>query len=136
MRETYTLKEIDNIAKKIIDASTSKILLFDAEMGMGKTTLINAIVKALGSNDIVSSPTFSLVNEYSTNSTPIYHFDLYRIENEEELYDFGIEDYLDKNAWVLIEWPNIVESLLQEKYNRIVITSPEANKRLLTLVNE
>ncbi|OIQ23908.1 tRNA (adenosine(37)-N6)-threonylcarbamoyltransferase complex ATPase subunit type 1 TsaE [Lacinutrix sp. MedPE-SW] len=136
MRETYTLKEIDNIAKKIIDASTSKILLFDAEMGMGKTTLINAIVKALGSNDIVSSPTFSLVNEYSTNSTPIYHFDLYRIENEEELYDFGIEDYLDKNAWVLIEWPNIVESLLHEKYNRIVITSPEANKRLLTLVNE
>ncbi|WAC02378.1 tRNA (adenosine(37)-N6)-threonylcarbamoyltransferase complex ATPase subunit type 1 TsaE [Lacinutrix neustonica] len=105
MQITYTLDELDLVANKIIEKSTSKVLLFDAEMGMGKTTLIKAIVRALGSKDTVSSPTFSLVNEYQLNKRQVYHFDLYRVETEEELYDFGIEDYLNKDAWLLIEWP-------------------------------
>ena len=95
MQITYTLKDLEKVAKQIMKAATSKVLLFDADMGMGKTTLIKAIVRVLGSIDSVSSPTFSLVNEYKTEKHTIYHFDLYRVQNEEELYDFGIEEYLN-----------------------------------------
>ncbi|AEH02257.1 tRNA (adenosine(37)-N6)-threonylcarbamoyltransferase complex ATPase subunit type 1 TsaE [Lacinutrix sp. 5H-3-7-4] len=135
MQETYTLDTLDIVAKKIIKKSTSKILLFDAEMGMGKTTLIKAIVKALESDDVVSSPTFSLVNEYNTGHTSIFHFDLYRVENEEELYDFGIEDYLNKDAWLLIEWPEIAKNIIESDFNTISITATNPKERILTLVN-
>lgn len=103
MEINYTLKEIDSVAKQIISKVTSKTLLFYGDMGAGKTTLIKAIVAALGSQDEVSSPTFSLVNEYSADEGLIYHFDLYRIEDLEEAYNFGIEDYLDSSHWKLIE---------------------------------
>lgn len=135
MQITYTIDDIDDVAKQIIKEATSKTILFNAEMGMGKTTLIKAIVKALGSTDVVSSPTFSLVNEYKTNSEAIYHFDLYRIENEEELYDFGIEEYLDTNNWILIEWPEIASSLLNKNFNTIKITSHKTDARKLTFLN-
>lgn len=135
MQETYTLDTLDIVAKKIIKKSTSKILLFDAEMGMGKTTLIKAIVKALESDDVVSSPTFSLVNEYNTGHTSIFHFDLYRVENEEELYDFGIEDYLNKDAWLLIEWPEIAKNIIESDFNTISIIATNPKERILTLVN-
>ncbi|WP_299889724.1 tRNA (adenosine(37)-N6)-threonylcarbamoyltransferase complex ATPase subunit type 1 TsaE [uncultured Lacinutrix sp.] len=135
MERIYTLKDIETVAKQIIDIATSNIFLFHADMGMGKTTLIKAIVKALGSKDRVSSPTFSLVNEYKTEANSIYHFDLYRIENEEELYDFGIEDYLNKNAILLIEWPEIITPLLNKNYNIIEITSPNIEDRKLSFLN-
>lgn len=135
MQITYTLDELNQVAKKIIAKSTSKVLLFDAAMGMGKTTLIKAIVKTLGSNDTVSSPTFSLVNEYQADETIIYHFDLYRVETEEELYDFGIEDYLNRDAWLLIEWPEIITPLLLEDYQTIKITSEKPEERNLILTD-
>ena len=133
MQITYTQDELNQVAKKIIEKSTSKVLLFDAAMGMGKTTLIKAIVKTLGSNDTVSSPTFSLVNEYQLEDNSIYHFDLYRVETEEELYDFGIEDYLNRGAWLLIEWPEIITPLLLEDYHTIKITSEKPEERNLIL---
>ena len=102
-------------------------------MGAGKTTLIKQFCAYLGITDEVSSPTFSLVNEYNTEDDTIYHFDLYRIENEEELYDFGIEEYLDSNNWLLIEWPDIITPLLPDKYNSISIFSTEKKSRILNI---
>lgn len=113
MNKTYFLEDISVIAKEIISSVSSKTLLFFGEMGTGKTTLIKEIVKQLGVEDVAHSPTFSLVNEYlSRKGEIIYHFDFYRIEQEEEAYDIGIEEYFYENNWCLIEWPEKVENLL------------------------
>ena len=113
MTKSYTLKHLPQIARQIIDASSSKTLLFYGSMGVGKTTLIKEIVKQLGVDDVVSSPTFSLVNEYqSPKGETIYHFDFYRIQSEEEALDIGIEDYFYNNNWCFIEWPEKVKNLL------------------------
>lgn len=113
MKKNYTLKQLPQIAQQIIDVSSKKTLLFYGSMGVGKTTLIKEIVKQLGVNDVVSSPTFSLVNEYQTrNGETIYHFDFYRIHSEEEALDIGIEDYFYNNDWCFIEWPEKVKNLL------------------------
>lgn len=133
MEINYTLKEIDSVAKQIISKVTSKTLLFYGDMGAGKTTLIKAIVAALGSQDEVSSPTFSLVNEYSADEGLIYHFDLYRIEDLEEAYNFGIEDYLDSSHWKLIEWPEKIETLLSHDCHKIMIDFDNANQRVLKI---
>ena len=108
---TYTLKEIDTLATTLIKKLDSKVLLFNGEMGAGKTTLIKAMVKAMGCDDIVSSPTFSIVNEYVIPNDTIYHFDFYRIEDIEEAYNFGIEDYFASNHWLFIEWSKRISSL-------------------------
>lgn len=113
MNRDYTLEQLTEIAKEVIEQAPSKVLLFNGEMGVGKTTLIKEICKELGIEDVANSPTFSLVNEYHTEAKEIvYHFDFYRIDNEEEAYDMGIEDYLYSNHWCLIEWPENVKNLL------------------------
>jgi len=113
MNLNYTLEQLSQIAQQIINKSPNKVLLFYGEMGVGKTTLIKELVKQLNSNDVVTSPTFSLVNEYqSQQGESIYHFDFYRIKNEEEALDIGIEDYFYNNAWCLIEWPKKVKNLV------------------------
>lgn len=113
MNKSYTLEGISAVAEEIISSVNAKILLFYGEMGTGKTTLIKEIVKQLGVQDIAHSPTFSLVNEYlSQKGETIYHFDFYRIEQEEEAFDIGIEEYFYENNWCLIEWPEKVENLL------------------------
>ena len=98
----YQLKEIDTVAKFILDNVTSKVLLLYGDMGAGKTTLIKSLVKALGSHDDVSSPTFSIVNEYKVLDGLVYHFDLYRLKDIEEAYHFGIEEYLNSNQWIIM----------------------------------
>ena len=130
---TYSLKDLDTVAKQIINQAKFKTLLFNAEMGMGKTTLIKAIVKALHCDDEVSSPTFSLVNEYQTKTETIFHFDLYRVENEEELYSFGIEDYLYSNHWILAEWPDLLKPLLQGEFSTISIVRLDNGDRQLEM---
>ena len=113
MNKTYSLENIQEIAKELISTVKSRYLLFYGEMGTGKTTLIKEMVKQLGVQDVSHSPTFSLVNEYlSQKGETIYHFDFYRIEKEEEAYDIGIEEYFYGNNWCLIEWPEKVENLL------------------------
>lgn len=133
MKIVYELDNIKDIAKQIINTATSKTLLFTGNMGVGKTTLIKAIVEALGSKDEVSSPTFSIVNEYEINNGLIYHFDLYRINDIEEAYNFGIEDYLDSNHWKLIEWPEKIKPILFDDFNEIFIELNSENGRLLKL---
>lgn len=133
----HGLIELEGVAKKIIDqAVNKKIWIFDGEMGAGKTTLIKAICKLLGSEDHVSSPTFSIVNEYrDTDDQAIYHFDFYRIKDEQEASDIGVEEYLDSDALCLIEWPSKIPSLLPEKdvmSLEIKVISEEERKILIT----
>ncbi len=128
----YTLEDLPNVANQIISVAKSKILLFDASMGVGKTTLIKEICKQLGVRDVISSPTYALVNEYESNDGPIYHFDFYRINDAEEAYHIGFEEYLDSEAWVFIEWPDKVSNLLPEDVNTIKISVSEGEKRILT----
>ncbi len=130
---SYELNEVEHVAKQLINQATSKTLLFYGNMGVGKTTLIKAIVKILGSNDEVSSPTFSIVNEYETVNDVIYHFDLYRINDIEEAYNFGIEDYLYSDHYKLIEWPEKIEPILFDEFDEIFIEFNSKNKRILKL---
>lgn len=133
MQLTYTLNNLPEIAKTIIDKTKSKTVLFYAAMGTGKTTLIKEIAKQLGC-EISSSPTFALVNEYDIkNNDVLYHFDFYRIEDENEAYDMGIEDYLYDNKWSLIEWPENVENLVPLDAQVIVIETNSDNSRTLFL---
>lgn len=130
MNKNFLLSEVPIIAKEIIKKSTSKIILFHGDMGVGKTTLIKEICKILGTEDLISSPTFSIVNEYITsNDETIFHFDFYRIDNEEEAYNIGVEDYFDSNHWCLIEWPSVVENLLPLENVNVYLTVLEDGQR-------
>ncbi|WP_378173542.1 tRNA (adenosine(37)-N6)-threonylcarbamoyltransferase complex ATPase subunit type 1 TsaE [Aquimarina sp. SS2-1] len=131
MTITYALNELSFVAKKIVNNTTCKTLLFYAEMGIGKTTLIKEICKQLGVKDNISSPTYSLVNEYQGEKDTIYHFDFYRIKEEEEAYDIGFEEYLDTNAWIFIEWPDKISNLLPEKSIKVQIHQEKDGKRVL-----
>ena len=131
---TYHLKDIDAIAASILEHLESKTILFNGEMGMGKTTFINAMIKAMGSEDIATSPTFSIVNEYKLpKNDKIYHFDFYRIESLDEAYNFGIEDYLASDQWLFLEWPERIEELLPEDTQTITITGIDNKIRSLKL---
>ena len=113
MNKNYSLEDLSLVAKELIASVKNKTLLFYGQMGVGKTTLIKEICKQLGVLDNISSPTFSLVNEYQTSEeAQVFHFDFYRIEEEEEALDMGIEEYFDNNAWCLVEWPENIENLL------------------------
>jgi len=136
MIKNYTLDQLPEIAKDVLQFSKHKILLFYGEMGAGKTTLIKELVKQLGVLDNVSSPTFSLVNEYHTNnSEKVYHFDFYRIDNEEEAMDMGIEEYFYSDSMCLVEWPNKVENLLPLKSVIVTITVNSDQQRTIELKN-
>lgn len=133
MEYTYDIDDIDTIAQTILRNATSKTLLFYGEMGVGKTTMIKALSKQLGNVDTVSSPTFSIVNEYEIPDSVIYHFDLFRIKNEQEALDFGIEDYLFSKAWIFMEWPEKLGDLLPDFYNKIEITANFDGSRTLKM---
>lgn len=135
MEKTYSLSEIETVATKMLPYLTNKIILVNGEMGAGKTTMIKALCKALKSPDVVSSPTFSLINEYRTaNDKPLYHFDCYRIENEEEAYDFGAEEYLYSGHLCFIEWSENIASLLPEEFTSLLIEKIDATTRKITLI--
>lgn len=134
MNKSYSLENLSEIATAVIASVKNKTLLFYGEMGVGKTTLIKEICKQLGVLDNISSPTFSLVNEYQTkNNESIFHFDFYRIEEEEEALDMGIEDYFYNNDWCLIEWPENVENLLPLEAVEIHLSVLENGQRNIQL---
>jgi len=133
MTIVYTIDELIQTAQKIITNANHKILLFNADMGVGKTTLIKEICAQLGVNDVISSPTYSLVNEYKGTKDTIYHFDFYRIQDEEEAYDIGFEEYLQTDAWIFIEWPDKILNLLPENSASIKISLLDNGKRVLEL---
>lgn len=132
-----SLDKIDDAAQEflgIMDDAT--IYAFYGEMGAGKTTFINALSKALGVvDDPTSSPSFSIINEYRSDTTAelIYHFDLYRLENLEEAFDIGVEDYFDSGALCLIEWPERIADILPDDTVRVDISVLDDDSRRLVV---
>ncbi len=116
----------DDVADEIIKNLSYPIILLKGNLGAGKTTFTKSLVKKLGSDDEVSSPTYAIVNEYNTPKGKIYHFDLYRMKHAAEVMDIGIEEYLE-NAWLcIIEWPEVYEDELQGlSFHEMVIANQE-----------
>lgn len=134
-----SLADIDSAAQEFVSLMDNRtVYAFNGEMGAGKTTFINAVARALGvEDDPTGSPTFAIVNEYRSDTTAelIYHFDLYRIENLEQAFDIGIEDYFESGAVCLIEWPDRVEDILPDDTVTVNITVSPDGSRTLTLEN-
>ncbi len=134
MEITFSLNEIKNVAELIVAAKPNKVVLFNGEMGAGKTTFIKQLCKILGVIGATSSPTFSLVNEYETTDNQIvYHFDFYRLKNEIEALDMGVDDYLYSGNWCFIEWSEKIVNLIPETHSTITIEELPDGKRLLKL---
>ena len=133
MMINFTLDEIQEVVKQILATPRlKKVITFHAPMGVGKTTL----VKQLGVNDTSSSPTFSLVNEYLTKEgETIYHFDLYRLNSEEEAYDMGIDEYFYSGNWCFIEWPEKTPNLIPIDHASIHMKTTKNGARELILNN-
>jgi tRNA threonylcarbamoyladenosine biosynthesis protein TsaE len=129
-------EELVGVAKSLLnDFSDKKIILFYGEMGVGKTTLIKVLCKQLGVEESTNSPTFSIVNEYLTTSQKsIYHFDFYRIEKEEEVFDMGYEDYFYSGNFCFIEWPEKIPNLLPEEVVKVSIELDDDYNRLISVV--
>lgn len=123
----FTIKNIEDwqeIVNKIFPELQHSILLLKGNLGAGKTTFTQFLLKKLGSEDEVSSPTYSIVNEYNTGKGKVFHFDLYRLKNIDEVYDIGIEEYLDNSFLCIIEWPEVYEEELYGlKYHKMSITN-------------
>jgi tRNA threonylcarbamoyladenosine biosynthesis protein TsaE len=135
MNILFSLDQIQEVAEEIIAQNPKKIILFNGEMGVGKTTLIKQLCKALGVKDATSSPTFSLVNEYYTSDNKIiYHFDFYRLNKETEALDMGVDDYLYSGNWCFIEWSEKIANLIPEEHSAITIELQADGKRNLELV--
>ena len=134
--ESYTLADLPVVAKEMLASlqEAPRVWLFRGQMGAGKTTLSKELLKQLGIDQNVQSPTFSLVNEYQTKSgETVYHFDLYRLKNIQEAVAIGIEEYLDSGHICLIEWPEQAEELWDFPHVNVEIEAINETQRKLTL---
>nr|WP_315440704.1 tRNA (adenosine(37)-N6)-threonylcarbamoyltransferase complex ATPase subunit type 1 TsaE [uncultured Prevotella sp.] len=129
-----SLDTIHEAAKEFIKGmGDGKVFAFYGKMGAGKTTFIKALCEVLGVKDVITSPTFAIINEYTDgNDNPIYHFDFYRIKKLEEVYDMGYEDYFYSGNLCLLEWPELVEDVLPENVIKVTIEEQSDGCRLLT----
>ena len=129
-----SLDTIHEAAKEFIKGmGDGKVFAFYGKMGAGKTTFIKALCEVLGVKDVITSPTFAIINEYTDgNDDPIYHFDFYRIKKLEEVYDMGYEDYFYSGNLCLLEWPELVEDVLPENVIKVTIEEQPDGSRLLT----
>ena len=130
-----SLSELDNVAEQIISSLDGRnVVLFRGGMGAGKTTLISRIVAQLGAEDTVTSPTFALVNEYEgADKMLIYHFDFYRIDKVEEVFDLGYEEYFYSGDLCLVEWPEKIEALIPDDVMTIKIEVEDDGQRIFTI---
>lgn len=125
-----SITELGFVAQQLLAfAKGYRFFIFEGEMAAGKTTFIKAFCETLGVSEVVSSPTFSIVNEYESAENLIYHFDFYRLKNLQEAYDIGYEDYFYSDAICLVEWPTKVEELLPESYVKVEIIITGENSR-------
>ena len=134
MTITFQEEEIQQAAAQFVSAmGTSTVFAFYGKMGAGKTTFIKAICEEMGVEDVITSPTFAIVNEYrsATSGELIYHFDFYRIKKQEEVYDMGYEDYIESGAVCFMEWPELIEELLPEDVVKVSIKQQEDGSRIV-----
>lgn len=128
------LDTIRSAARQFIEnIGSSRVFAFYGKMGAGKTTFVKALCEELGCDDVITSPTFAIVNEYTDGEQqPVYHFDFYRIKKLEEVYDMGYEEYFYSGALCLIEWPELIEDVLPDDTVRVTIEEQTDGCRLLT----
>jgi tRNA threonylcarbamoyladenosine biosynthesis protein TsaE len=127
------LTHIHEAAREFISQIGShKVFAFYGKMGAGKTTFVKAVCEELGVEDVITSPTFAIVNEYEAHDQSIFHFDFYRIKRLEEVYDMGYEDYFYSGALCFIEWPELIEDLLPEDAVKVTITENADGTRTVT----
>lgn len=133
MEFTFSIDELDSVASQIMKHPLKNIITFHAGMGVGKTTFIKALARQMGVMDMASSPTFSLVNEYETDSgQTVYHFDLYRLNSEEEAYDMGIDEYFYSGNTCFIEWPEKTPNLIPLDHTAIIMKQlPDGRRHLV-----
>lgn len=132
---SVTVSDLESLAQEIVGKLNAvKVWLFRGEMGSGKTTLIKMVCKVLGVEEVMSSPTFSIINEYQTiDKKKIYHFDFYRIKDEVEAIDIGTEEYFYSGYPCLIEWPEKIPSLIPLQYAEVNIQVETDTKRIIAL---
>jgi len=130
-----SLKDLPEAARKFLDhAGENRLFAFYGSMGAGKTTIIKAICEELGAIDIVSSPTFTLVNEYKTaTGDSLYHIDFYRIRKLSEVFDFGLEEYLYSGKFCFMEWPELAEEILPVATVKVKITVEDNEERIIQI---
>lgn len=129
-----TIDGLGRAARAFVEsAGGRRVFLFRGAMGAGKTTLIAAICRALGVGDEVASPTFSIINEYSTAEGRVYHFDFYRIDTPADALDLGIEDYFESGEWCFVEWPEKIEGLLPDDAVEVEISVSADGSRTVTV---
>ncbi|MFW5526381.1 MAG: tRNA (adenosine(37)-N6)-threonylcarbamoyltransferase complex ATPase subunit type 1 TsaE [Prevotella sp.] len=134
MNYTFSIDNIHEAAKTFINnMGTGKVFAFYGKMGAGKTTFIKAVCEELGVTDVITSPTFAIVNEYRSDTTGelIYHFDFYRIKKLEEVYDMGYEDYFYSGALCFLEWPELIEELLPSDAVKVTISETDNGDRMI-----
>ncbi len=128
------IETIADAAKRFVDnMGAGKVFAFYGKMGAGKTTFIKAVCECLGVEDVITSPTFAIVNEYSSaeSGDTIYHFDFYRIKKIEEVYDMGYEEYFYGGGYCFIEWPELIEDLLPETAVKVTIEEEPDGSRVV-----
>lgn len=129
-----SLADINKAAKTFVEnMGDGKVFAFYGKMGAGKTTFVKAVCECLGVEDVITSPTFAIVNEYTSATTgnAIYHFDFYRIKKLEEVYDMGYEDYFYGGSLCFLEWPELIEDLLPEDATKVTIEETEDGARVV-----
>ena len=129
-----SLADINEAAKQFIEnMGDGKVFACYGKMGAGKTTFIKAVCEELGVDDVITSPTFAIVNEYQSATTgdSIYHFDFYRIKKLEEVYDMGYEDYFYSGSLCFLEWPELIDDLLPEDATKVTIEATEEGGRIV-----
>ena len=133
--EIDSLSELDDVAREILDALDGRnVVLFRGGMGAGKTTLISRIVALMGAEDTVTSPTFALVNQYvGDNDRLIFHFDFYRIDSIDEVFDLGYEEYFYSGELCLVEWPEKIEPLIPDDAMVVRITAGDDEQRIFEI---
>ena len=130
--EIHGVAELHEVARKLLEEyKDDRFFAFFGKMGVGKTTLIKEMCDVLGVEDVVCSPTFAIVNEYSTAfDEPVYHFDFYRLKSVAEAYDIGYEEYFYSGCYCFTEWTEKVEELLPERYVRVELTEQDGTRHL------
>ena len=133
MEFAYSYNTIDNFAKKIIPLLKYKLVFLEGELGSGKTTLIKQFCKELGFKNQVTSPTFPLLNIYKYNEKNIYHADLYRLKNIDEINELGFYEVMESNNWFFVEWPELLYAVIDFPYTKIKIKNVDDISRIVTL---